>query len=249
LKQVISEGLQMPERLFLAYLAGFALLPQFASALGPPCSNTAAAKKSEQRKQQIELQLRSPISLSIEDVPLSQVLEEIRIIAAINIDIDMLALQEMGISQENKISIRVDDISLKSALSLILRKVGLRYVLWDEVLLITTENVAREKFAVATYKVTDLLSIMTEKRLMQLITLIAPCSWSECGGAGTVKYSEKTGRLLINQTQDIHEEIGYLLTILREILEIKREASPQIKHVVPTGPRSQVCPRHLWSRQ
>jgi hypothetical protein len=74
----------------------------------------------------------------------------------------------------------VDNISLKAAMNLILRKVRLRYVLRDEVLLTTTENVAREKFSVATYQVTDLLSLMTEKRLMQLITRIAP-GWGLTG--------------------------------------------------------------------
>ena len=53
----------------------------------------------------------------------------------------------------------------------------------------------------------------TQDALMHLITSsVAPSSWSEMGGAGTIEYFPMTMALVINQTPDIQEQIADLWT-------------------------------------
>jgi type II secretory pathway component GspD/PulD (secretin) len=66
-------------------------------------------------------------------------------------------MQEAGVSVESPISIKLDRVSLKSALNLILHQVRLTHVIKDEVLMITTEDNAKGKLTPMTYPVADLV--------------------------------------------------------------------------------------------
>lgn len=105
----------------------------------------------------IERQLTTPISISFDNTPLRQVLDELRDVHGINIVPDKPALDEAGVSLESPISIKLDRVSLKSALNLILHQVRLTHVIKDEVLQITTEEHARGKLVAVTYSVADLV--------------------------------------------------------------------------------------------
>jgi len=57
-----------------------------------------------------------------------------------------------------------------------------------------------------------------EDQLIQLIkNTIAPRSWADMGGQGTIDYFPMTMTLVINQTTDIQEQIGDLLAALRRL--------------------------------
>jgi hypothetical protein len=57
-----------------------------------------------------------------------------------------------------------------------------------------------------------------EAQLMKLIAAtIAPQSWCEHGGSGTIDYFPLTMSLVINQTPDVHEQIAGLLAALRRL--------------------------------
>ena len=111
------------------------------------------------KEKAIERSLLAPVSINFEGTPLKQVIDDLRSIHAqgVNIVPDMPALQERGISLEAPISIRLENVSLKSALNLILQQVGLTYVIKDEVLQITTEENAKGKQSIVTYQVADLV--------------------------------------------------------------------------------------------
>ena len=251
----------------------------------PPFGPQLITRYSDKDKA-IERTLMKPISLNFEGTPLKQVIDDLRDFNGINIVPDMPALQERGISLESPISIKLDEVSLKSALNLILHQVGLTYVIKEEVLQITTEENAKGKLRTVTYQVADLVvnldpsaqpnlpssgppapgsaafnyaapSPVTgpqslnngtpvgtatgggfsppapagagnqevkrkaptmEGELIRLLTnSIAPKSWSEMGGAGTIEYHPLTLALVINQTPDIQEQIQDLLTALRRL--------------------------------
>ena len=120
------------------------------TALSSPVRKSSAEKEIESR-------LNQAVNLNFNNLPLKDVLEDIRAMYQINIVPDMSALEQEGISLERPITLKLEQISLKSALNLMLRNVHLTWVVKDEVLQITTESQARGKMATVTYQVTDLI--------------------------------------------------------------------------------------------
>lgn len=120
-----------------------------------------SALTSPQRKsaaeREIESRLNTPVNLSFNNQPLKDVLEDIRAMYQINIVPDTSALEAEGISLDRPITLKLEQISLKSALNLMLRNVHLTWVVKDEVLQVTTESQARGKLSTVTYQVTDLV--------------------------------------------------------------------------------------------
>src|SRR5262249_22010972 len=86
-----------------------------------PLSPIKLGRPSEAEKE-IERQLTLPVSITFEKTPLADALEELRRVNNINIDIDTPALQAQGINPRSEIDIRLDRVSLKSALNLMLHK-------------------------------------------------------------------------------------------------------------------------------
>lgn len=105
----------------------------------------------------IERKLLSPTNLNFKDTPLKQAIQDLKYLSNINIIPETAVLEEAGISLDQPLSLEVENISLKSALNILLRKVRLTYVVKDECLLITTEEHAKGKLVQVTYPVADLV--------------------------------------------------------------------------------------------
>ena len=106
----------------------------------------------------LDEQLKSP--LQYEDQPLNEVIDTLQEEYDIPILFDVAALEEVAIAPETEVTINLRDISLRSALNLMLRQPGLEdltVVIDEEVLLITTEEKANEKLTVEVYRVDDLI--------------------------------------------------------------------------------------------
>ncbi len=115
-----------------------------------------APVKSE-KERDIERKLSTPVTLNFSDAPLHQVVDDLRATQGMNIYVDQQALDAENVSLEHPVSIKLDQVSLKSALNLILKSVHLTYVIKDEVLQITTESQAKGKLQRVTYQVADLV--------------------------------------------------------------------------------------------
>src|SRR5207248_2105278 len=105
-------------------------------------------------ERKIERRLLEPISLNFKDMPLGQVIETLREMTNMNVVSDVDALKTAGISTTQPLTLKVD-MSLKSALNILLRQVQLTYVIKDEALQITTEDGAKGKLKMITYPVAD----------------------------------------------------------------------------------------------
>jgi type II secretory pathway component GspD/PulD (secretin) len=256
------------------------------------------------REREIERRLTAPVSLNFSNVPLRQAIEEMRAMTGINIIPDMPALEEDRVSMETPVTMKLDNVSLKSSLNLLLGQVKLTYVVKDEVLQVTTERHARGKLSTRTFSVADLVipvdnyampahsnlaklfedrqnkgnfqminnqltasgagqavgqplgqggsmnptmtangslpggvtpsgpmaasSIQTnavntlENQLIRLITsTIAPNSWSDVGGAGTIQYFPLGMAMVIGQTPDVQEQVADLLEALRRLQDLE----------------------------
>jgi type II secretory pathway component GspD/PulD (secretin) len=105
----------------------------------------------------IERRLTEPASFSYVNETLRTVINDIRGEKGINIFVDEPALAEKGIQLDSPVTIKVDNIALKSALKLLLNLVHLTYIVADDVLKITTEDQARGKLEPRVYQVADLV--------------------------------------------------------------------------------------------
>ncbi len=114
-------------------------------------------RRSEQ-EMEIEKKLRTPVSLEFTDKPLSEVLEHLARLTEVNLHLDPQGLAEEGVSTDTPVTIEVrHEIMLKSALNLILEPLHLSYVIKDEVLKITSEQMRDGEVHTATYNVADLV--------------------------------------------------------------------------------------------
>jgi len=119
---------------------------------------TEHQRQRTERELEIEQRLRTPVTLDFTNAPLSEVLDYLARLADVNVHIDPQGLAEEGISSDTPVSIQIQhDIMLKSALNLILEPLHLSYVIKDEVLKITSEQLRDGEVYTVTYNVADLI--------------------------------------------------------------------------------------------
>ncbi len=110
------------------------------------------------RELEIERTLRKPVLLEYTGVPLASVISGLSELAGVNIHLDPLGLSEEGISSDSPITINLNqEISLESALNLILTPLRLGYVIEDEVLKVTSEHLREGNIKPVVYDVADLV--------------------------------------------------------------------------------------------
>jgi type II secretory pathway component GspD/PulD (secretin) len=198
---------------------------------------------ARQKEMNIERRLGASMTVNFASAPLKRVIDDLRDSNGINIVFDLPALQEAGVSLETPVTLKLDQVPLKAVLQGILQQVKLTFTIRDEVVLITTQEHAHGKLMNITYSVGDLVIPVTvpgacgkkakppgttEEQLIKLITSsVAPRTWSEMGGKGTVDYFPLTMALVVNQTPDVQEQISDLLSALRRQQET--EVSVEIR--------------------
>jgi type II secretory pathway component GspD/PulD (secretin) len=261
---------------------------------------SATITRRSEKDREIERALSKPITLDFKETPLKQVVEDLRAYTDLNIVTDVRALDEDGISADRPVNIKLDNISTKSALNLLLNQVHLTYVIQDEVLQITTEKYARGRLVQKTFPVADLVipvdnyivapsanlmnvlgrdpnqaqnvqvngvtayqsrnglssgqqvsSSMSENTphdgtgnampqnlkagmrapgqtdtLQELLInmikhAVAPTTWADVGGKGTIDYFPLGMALVINQTPDVQEQVQDLLDALRRLQDLE----------------------------
>ncbi len=116
-------------------------------------------RNRSEKELEIEGKLKTPVSLRFQEMPLAQVVEELSRLAQVNMHLDNRGLAEEGVATDTPVTIELSqDISLKSALNLILEPLRLSYVIKDEVLKITSEHLRDGEIFTVTYNVADLVT-------------------------------------------------------------------------------------------
>jgi type II secretory pathway component GspD/PulD (secretin) len=108
----------------------------------------------------IEQQMSRSVSVAFKDLPLGQALEDLSTLHTekrINIFPDEPAMRDAGVTLDRPVTIRVDNISLKSTLNLLLSQVGLTWTIKDDALVITTKEKAKGDMQLRYYQVTELV--------------------------------------------------------------------------------------------
>ncbi|HET6881243.1 MAG TPA: hypothetical protein VFI31_13870 [Pirellulales bacterium] len=270
------------------------------------------SNRKTERDIEIEKKLQTPVFLKYQEAPLSQVIEDLGKLAQVPTHLDPRGLVEEGVDSHTPVSINLtSEISLKSALNLILAPLHLSYVIKNEVLQITSEQMRDGEVVKKVYNVADLVTpipnfvpnqnmglagalkdaqanlpnnwgalnsdgpmpvaatssgagghAMVDPRsllaqmstasaaalptttgstlagmgpgglgggtnadyesLIELITsTIAPTTWDDVGGPGSIQQFPSNLSLVISQTQEVHEEIADLLEQLRRLQDLQ----------------------------
>ena len=115
-------------------------------------------QRRTERELEIERRLKTPVLLRYQDTPLSEVIDGLSELAGVNIHLDPRGLSQEGVNSDTPVTINLSkEISLKSALNLILEPLHLSYVIKDEVLKITSEQLRDGEIYPETYNVADLV--------------------------------------------------------------------------------------------
>jgi hypothetical protein len=214
-------------------------------------------KEGPTKEREIEYQLSQPVTLNFSDTPLKQVIDDLRSWQGIHVYLDQEALDAEGISIDRPVTIKLQDVALKTALTLLLKQAHLTYVVKDDVLQITTEAEARGKLMTRTYPVADLIDadasallgmdvppwikLNKEETLVSFITYnVLPRSWADVGGKASIEFHSPTQSLVVNQTPDGQEEVENVLALVRkqtkEAQDRKKEAEKQRERAVAVKP-------------
>ncbi len=201
-----------------------------------PKQRQAGNENAQNKEEQIRAALDSRLDLSVVGEDLSEFLQQVEDALQFDVELDTKALDVVGIGGDTPITAELSDISLRSALRIVLRDLELTYMISDEVLLITTQEEADASLVVRVYEVGDL--VVPEQvpspvvnpyygsgvvaadfdSLIELITTtIAPDRWDEGTGSGSVcgmQFGDKFV-IVLPQTEDVHDQIEDLLKKLR----------------------------------
>ena len=123
-------------------------------------SRLAMERQRRRNEQEVEIEhkLATPVAVAFNATPLSKVMEHLARLADVNVHLDPSGLEAEGVSSDTPITIEIrHEVMLKSALDLILEPLHLSYVVKDEVLKITSEQMRDGQVYAVTYNVADLV--------------------------------------------------------------------------------------------
>lgn len=177
--------------------------------------------------------------LEFTNEPLENVVNFLQDEYQIPILLDESALEDAGLTREEPISINLQNVSLRSALRLLLHTKQLTYFIREEVLIITTPEEAEANLVTCVYDVRDLVEtnrVNPSKGaalsadydpLIDSITCCISCeTWAENGGGEAEVRALPPGLLVISQTDAVHEEIADFLGAVRATLK-SRQTTPE----------------------
>lgn len=211
-----------------------------------PMAEPAQDKVSQKRE--IDRRLELPVNVEFKDATLNQIIDDLRVLSGLTIVIDQPALDKDGYDNARpSFTLKVEGVALKSAINLVLYRTNLTYVIKDDVVMVTTK--ASPRLVQQVYPVADLVMTPEEEgegegcksaesrdSLIRLFTnTIAPQSWADVSGPGTIEYLPEANALMIVQTPDVQEQVRELLDALRRL-----ETADLLRRHLPYLPRETV---------
>lgn len=180
---------------------------------------------ADQRVREILAQPVSDAGLDFADVPLNEVLENLKDEHGVEVRMDRAALEDLGVSEDEPVTITLRNVRIDTALEAVLSPLELDYLIVDGVVVVTSREGAYEHPVTAVYPVADLQAPAASGNRAEgagelagladlLTTVVEPESWSEKGGMGEIR-SSSASVLVVYQTQRVHDQIARLLETLR----------------------------------
>ena len=178
----------------------------------------------------IYVELDKDTTVEFIDTPLADIVHYLRDLHRFPIVLDTAALEAAGVDTDEPITLNLKGVSLRSVLRLMLRPLGLDYVIRDEVMQITTIEAAERILETRVYELRYLPMIEPEALAEIIQTTIRPESWSgnsvtTLGPDGSYEPPRAnvaaiaSGALVVTQSQRGHEAIVDLLEQLSHFSE------------------------------
>jgi general secretion pathway protein D len=134
-------GIRMSLRWSILGLILVAWTSPLASAQDPQSRKSLSPKERA-----IEYRLDQPISVTLKEVPLEEALKMLSTLSGVRVVPDYNSFQETGrCALAMPVSIAVENVSMRSALNLILGDLDLRWVIEDEVVKVTAADYERDR--------------------------------------------------------------------------------------------------------
>ncbi|MCC7083377.1 MAG: hypothetical protein IT427_00040 [Pirellulales bacterium] len=199
---------------------------------------TASGTTAAPHRPAIEATIASLVDFDLNETPLSEVIDDLKQRHDLDIVVDRTALADAGIDLTTlPITAHLKDISLKSALSLVLSAHGLAAIPKHEFLTITTKAQAEQELQTRVYGVADIVGNQAnadpkcDGLVDLMVNTIATSTWSDLGGPATI--GGWSGSLTISQTPQVHGQIDDLLAAMRSVR--KQQSSGQLTKTVFIG--------------
>jgi len=157
----------------------------------------------------LQAKLNVPIAkISLPNVPLADAVQLISAMSALGVSFDPDAMEELGVSLHDPISIEVANSTVGKTLESIAEKRGMTTAVENGLIVLTGTADHRESLRPVQYKVADLTGgdARSAADLAALVQrLVVPESWRNGGGRGTVEVTPDA--LLVTQTRPVHYQI------------------------------------------
>lgn len=180
---------------------------------------------------EVRRKLKETVECEFIDTPLDEGLEFFSDLVNVQIDLDRAALSEEGVALNEPLNLNGKNVSLKAALELLLSRLGLRAIVDEGRLLVTTEFVAEELLYAVVYDVRDLAraGYDADYPLISSIQNSTSGPWEEIDGTGGTISVPFEGVLIVRQIQKVQDEIGALLTKLRNTARSREKSHSDLK--------------------
>src|SRR5262249_26322509 len=122
------------------------------------CEQLRGGSEDAETVKAIKAKLNDPVTLEFVETPISDVIDFLRDYTRVNIVINRQPLSEEGVSVDTPMSIHVQSMELRSALTLMLNQANLTFAIEDECLEITSKAAASDRFNLRCYPVGTLLA-------------------------------------------------------------------------------------------
>jgi hypothetical protein len=177
-------------------------------------------------EEKIVAALEEHTTIEFIETPLIDAVEFLKDLHGVPILFDVAALDGVGVGTDTPVTITVSGVSFRSALALLLRPLGLDYVIRDEVLQITTIAVAERVMETHVYELRHIPKLPAEKVAEVIRAVIRPTTWDEhlspeatFGGTDSAAVESPSratvvaleGALVVTQSQRAHAEIVELI--------------------------------------
>lgn len=177
-----------------------------------------------QEDRQIDAALSKRLNARYEDQPLERVLDALAERFGIAIWIDRVALIEEGISTDEPITVHLENVTLRSLLTLMFRPLGLTFYVDRGALVVTTETEAENRLVTVVHDVRDLnRNGIDQTTLIDAIQSATSGEWEEIDGIGGTVQMPFPGTLVVRQTHRVLGEIEVLLSELRRGTDSERD--------------------------
>jgi len=175
---------------------------------------------------EFERALEKALSFDFDDVPLADVAAFLAEATGVEVYLDALALEDMGLATDAPVTAKGKNVGARAALRRLLRPLHLAWHRQENVLVITTAQQAGMSLSVEFYHVVDFVTpedadpndeaLHDYDTLIRLVlSTIAADAWDEVGGPGSLWVYR--GVLIVSQTDKVQRQIVDLFSELRRL--------------------------------